>query len=311
MQQDYNEITKLLSERHEEIVLLKKQNEKFQEKNEALQYETERIRLEYKQRADDLEKSIDQTKIAALRSYLDHHFNSNDNRVSSLPPTTLLQLSSSNMSHSPAIRKSALLVSNDPNNHLQLSSRPSSLQSSHSGDSMSSLEDLNFDSSYGSNQSSAAAYQQSFLALATSANTTKQQKKLSTVPASANYVNNEWRKGLRQRFELIDTDNDGLISLEDFVQFTRQKNPNSPDSQIKKIFHQMDTRGVGRVTWTEFEKCFRRFALKNMALKRLQAAGDRYEDSVPFDERDEFSKLGSKGKLHAIRVWYDNIIYGF
>eukprot|EP01084_Bolivina_argentea_P060854 111171_1 len=98
----------------------------------------------------------------------------------------------------------------------------------------------------------------------------------------------EWRRGLIQRFELIDTDNDGFISLDDFIQFTKKKNPNSSDKQIKKIFYRMDTRNIGKVTWSQFEKCFRRFAMKNMALKRVQAAGNIIEndDIKQFDERE-------------------------
>eukprot|EP01084_Bolivina_argentea_P060855 111172_1 len=97
-----------------------------------------------------------------------------------------------------------------------------------------------------------------------------------------------WRQGLKQRFELIDTDNDGFISLDDFIQFTKKKNPNSSDKQIKKIFYRMDTRNIGKVTWSQFEKCFRRFAMKNMALKRVQAAGNIIEndDIKQFDERE-------------------------
>jgi len=135
------------------------------------------------------------------------------------------------------------------------------------------------------------------------------KNKLAAVPEKTKQ--DEWRAGLRQRFEWIDEDHDGFISLEDFTKFTKQKNPSSSDEQIKKIFSTMDTRQTGRVTWVEFERCFRRYAMKNMALKRLQAAGSRLDISTPFDEREEFSKLGTKGKLQAIQVWYDNIIYGF
>ncbi len=70
----------------------------------------------------------------------------------------------------------------------------------------------------------------------------------------------------------------------------------------------MDTSNIGKVTWIEFEKCFRRFAMKNMALKRLQVAGNIIENCNVFDEREEFSKLCTKGKLHAIRVGYDNMV---
>jgi len=125
----------------------------------------------------------------------------------------------------------------------------------------------------------------------------------------------EWKSGLRQRFELIDSDNDGVISLEDFARFTRLKTPNSSDKQIKNIFAKMDTQNIGRVTWVEFEKCFRRFAEKKMALRKIPGVGklsNRFKDGLAeFDEKKAFEQIGGKGKLHSLTVWTDLMVRGF
>lgn len=75
-----------------------------------------------------------------------------------------------------------------------------------------------------------------------------------------NYVISEskqqWNLDLKKRFDLIDRNNDGHISLEDFARFARINRPNSTDKQIEEIFAKIDIEKKNSVTLVQFQKYF-------------------------------------------------------